>query len=443
MTTKPPTLADDVLRWSFQTKLQRTLPERCLQIQARYRAALRQAQRFVVDDDAVRLVCHLSHEQKRLEAWSFLARIPYNNFWVEFSLHEKVLELDRMGSLRNGVDLTQVSPVMGLLFYLDGDATATRWICHMFTKLNDGTVTPDVLAFVLDPEGSPLNPLRGSLQWRAPTLSLRPDFPKIPIRVQFRPNGKIDDPVGMAVNPEDVTYEKIKVKGRLLTPDIFELDDKVDPEISLLGLWAWNADTGLIESPDWLTSRTAVIIEPWFEALTDTSDKARQHRTDIAFAQCDELAGQFRWILTLLAAINGLPKNVKPVHSAGRQTVGMRVLPYLQHSTITINLPREDRIRRARVLLDRTGRNARRPWHQVIGHWRVIERGKPLPGYFCRHVPAMVEHGLGMCEKCEMLVRWIPAHSRGDPNIGMVDHTYNVHGKRRTPDVELGVPPND
>jgi hypothetical protein len=37
-------------------------------------------------------------------------------------------------------------------------------------------------------------------------------------------------------------------------------------------------------------------------------------------------------------------------------------------------------------------------------------------------MPTIVEHGLGMCENCEMLIRWIKVHKRGDPELGMVEH---------------------
>lgn len=437
--TPAPSLADEVHKWTFESRGQATNA-----VAARYRAALRQAQRFVIDDEAVRLVCQLSHDtHKVMEGRSFLARLPYNNLWIEFDLHTKVKEFERMGTLRQKFDPNEVSPEMGLLFYLDGSDTRTRWVCHQFVRNTRGMhldkewVGVDPLAFVYDPEGSPLQPLRGSVMWKAPTLSLRPGFPKIPFRVQKKPDGEVEDSAHFGDKPNKV----LTLPGKMLTPhcpecatpvEIFELDQGVDPEISVIGLYEVTEHG--IKGPDWLVNKTAVIVDPWAEAFATNKERLEA----LALVECNELAGQFRWIMCLLAAINGLPKDIKPVVSSGRQTVGMHILPYLQHNHLTINLPREDRIRRARVTLERQARNAKRPWHQVIGHWRIIDRGKPLPGYICRHIPAMVDSGLGICEKCEMLIRWIPQHERGDPNIGIVRHTYDVHGKRQTARVELG-----
>jgi hypothetical protein len=78
----------------------------------------------------------------------------------------------------------------------------------------------------------------------------------------------------------------------------------------------------------------------------------------------------------------------------------------------------------------------------VSGHWRIIERGKPLPPYFCHHEPEMVDKGLAICARCEMLIRWIPQHERGDASKGWVDHTYRVKAKRQTTRVELKLPPD-
>jgi hypothetical protein len=441
-----PNMMDDVHRWSFQTKASAqarvahgpgTVTAEARGVQARYRAILRKAQRFVVDDEAVRLVCHLSHEDQRLlEGWSFLARIPYDHLWIEFNLHEKVRELHRIGMLastKGGVplDLSTTSTQMGLLLYLDGEDTRSRWVCHMFYRGTEAfggedEISPVPLAFVFDPEGSPLTPLRGSSLWHSPTLSLRPGFPKMPIRVQHDPRRE----GGWHFNPAmtkrpDVVMEEVIAEAKRVGPDIYELAKQADPEINVLGLWEW--DDGAIRSPAWLGSRAAVIIDPWREAY----QKDRAQLYDLALWECSELAGQMRWVLTLLAAINNLPKDVKPVLSAGRQVVGMNVLPYLQHATVSINLPKDDKVRHARVSLNKLARNAQRAWHKVIGHWRIIERGKPLPSYYCRHIPTMVENGLGICEKCEMLIRWIHEHERGDPELGMVDHTYNVHGPRQ------------
>src|SRR5262249_33787458 len=145
----------------------------------------------------------------------------------------------------------------------------------------------------------------------------------------------------------------------------------------------------------------------------------------LALIEARELSGVLRWIVCLLACINELPRDVRPVATRpGKRPVGLHMLPYLRHSNLSLRLPRDNRVVWAPRQLDKSFRNAQRAQHGVMGHWRVIERGKST--HICRHLPTMVEEGVGICERCEMLVRWIDAHTRGDPALGIVEHTYDV-----------------
>jgi hypothetical protein len=111
----------------------------------------------------------------------------------------------------------------------------------------------------------------------------------------------------------------------------------------------------------------------------------------------------------------------------GRHSVGIYTMPYFGSSTVLIVLPQENRLIRARELLDkaaRTERHLRR--HKVREHWRIVlDRAKSVT-FLCRHLPVMVDRGYAMCERCEMLVKWIEAHERGDASLGVVVHDYEV-----------------
>ena len=186
---------------------------------------------------------------------------------------------------------------------------------------------------------------------------------------------------------------------------------------------------GTIVSPGWLAPRIAVIIDPWWEAHFKTqSDGEWEERWRRFYENCvSEERGSLRYLVTLLAAINGLPKHAKPVFPTKvRRTVGMNWVPYFSYHHLQIMIPGEERVLRAKQILDHERRNEihRRRWHEVRGHWRVIEFGKRT--HICRHTPTMVEHGLGICTRCELLVRWIPAFERGDQTLGVVDKTYTV-----------------
>jgi hypothetical protein len=76
-------------------------------------------------------------------------------------------------------------------------------------------------------------------------------------------------------------------------------------------------------------------------------------------------------------------------------------------------------------LLSNSGERETRRRHPVRGHWRQIEYGKRMP-FRCDHTPTMVEDGIGICTRCERMVRWIKPTVKGDASKGWVNHTYVV-----------------
>src|SRR3954462_7817669 len=89
--------ADDVHRATYTHKVFKE--EACAVVLRQYRAALRAAQRIVLDDDAVRLACQLASDRGKMDLWSVLARLPYDKLWIEFDLAVKLREWERLGSL--------------------------------------------------------------------------------------------------------------------------------------------------------------------------------------------------------------------------------------------------------------------------------------------------------------------------------------------------------
>lgn len=387
-------MMDDVHHWLFQRKVSgMSITDSSRAVMLKDRTLLRGAQRFTLDDDSVKLICHLSHEFDRLEGWSFLARLPYDVTWIELSLHTKVREFEQMGKLRYKFNPEEVSPQIGYLMYRDApDTSSPRWVCQAFLRQDNGEIMPSIVAYVFDPEGDPKFPIRGSSFWHASTLSLRPNFPRMPVIAALKDG---------------------------------EVTTACDPEILISGMVHWEKHG--ISGPSWMTPKVAVIIDPWWEAHLEERLKSNFVRTcRLILNDVKENSGHLRWLVTMLAAINGLPKEVKQrTASKGARSVGMYKVPYFHSSDISLTIPREDRIIYAHKMLNHAASSVHRPWHLVKGHWRVVEPGKRK--YMCRHVPVMVEQGLGMCERCELLVRWIKDHSRGDATLGVVDHGYNVH----------------
>ena len=132
-----------------------------------------------------------------------------------------------------------------------------------------------------------------------------------------------------------------------------------------------------------------------------------------------------RLIIAFLSAINALPYGTKRIEPGpGHHTVGMNRLPFFGSSTITFTIPRENHVVYASKALTKAAGALRRRRHAVIGHWRVIERGKRE--LVCRHLPVEVKDNVGHCSCCGLTVRWIKAHERGDASVGIVEHNYRA-----------------
>jgi hypothetical protein len=304
------------------------------------------------------------------------------------------------------------------LFYKDGDSD-TRWIAHEFKKMDNGEVIPGMIAFLFDPEGDGRTPVRGSATWKSPTLSRIPNFPRTPVSIQL----------GTADN-SDNRHE-------------FIAETTVDPEFPLCGLIGQRVATGMdiedaldrmqtsLTAPDWFVSRAAAVIDPFWQ--THFAHRPAKILNNLISLEVTEQSGILRWLVTMFASINGLPRQIKPLHTrpGTHSAAVIHRLPFLRHANLSIDIPRDNRVMWARKSLDRSVSNGRKVgWHPVIGHFRVIEYGKAR-GQRCRHDPVMVENGVGMCTKCELMIRWIELpDGRGDPTIGVVNHTYKIRGKR-------------
>jgi len=414
---------DRVHDWTFRKRTEQgVLSHDVLGVQARLRAKLRQAQRFIVDDDAVAVVAGLSREFNRLESWSFLARLPYDTMWLEFNLHHKIESLRRLDDRMLPVEPDIVSPVIGYLLFRDDPGSGSPvWIAHEFYQSpDDGSAYTGMLAYVFDPEGDPMWPVRGSKFWRSPTLSMRPGFPRMPVQVDWERKDA------------DTIQIKTDAAPEIALCGIFQPVDGATIKFDADGIYG---ETELVTAPSWFVNRGAVIVNPWWDryfARRWQDDPDRVHR--LLMHEINESRGAMKFLIAMLAGINALPRDIRPIPPrAGTRTIGMNRLPFLGNSHLKITLPRDNRVVYARKTLDNMfSSGLRRRQHYVIGHWRVVERGKRVT-HLCRHMPTMVENGLGMCENCEMLIRWIPQHTRGDPELGMVDHEYEVTTKKAAP----------
>ena len=374
------------------------------QVLGRYRQQLRQAERMVLDDDAVRMICQMSHIQNRFDLWSILARLPYDSLWIELDLHVKVKEWERMGTLRSPFVPADVSKACGYLLQREPDSqsrwVATEWVAVGQSR-KDKRLTPALgeypipqpVSFVFDPEGSAIKPVAGSTLWNLPTLSRLDKAMRLPVHMRIEAE---NDPA------KDELWE-------------------VDPEFGYSGAFeAGDAETP-VKIADWARYKVGAVIEPvWYH-----SQNPRLMQS--VYNDITERTGALRWLIAALAVINDVPntrliKNARP----GRMQARAHLVPYFQHHVVTLKIPRGARaflaVKRA---LDKSAVVAHRAWHRVRGHWRVIEYGKRLP-FICRHEPSESHDGVATCLRCERIIRWIAVQYRGDPALGIIDHEYRV-----------------
>ncbi|MBO0736416.1 MAG: hypothetical protein J2P48_07590, partial [Alphaproteobacteria bacterium] len=244
-------LADEIYRFTFNEKSMssRRAPPGALAAQRRYRPKLRDARRFILDDDAVRLISRLSHERDRFDAWAFLARLPHDPMWLEFNLHTKVQELNTLQKHPPPFIPTEVPRRLGFLLYNDDDNV--RWVCHEFYDFTNTHAAgmehrfnyqPGMLDYVFDPEGDLDTVLRGSKVWKTKTLSQLDWFPKIPLRIACPHDGS--PLVEGTIDPE------------ICLCGVFDLVEEVagqrDPKTGVIRA------ENFLKPPDWFASRAAV-----------------------------------------------------------------------------------------------------------------------------------------------------------------------------------------
>jgi hypothetical protein len=123
----------------------------------------------------------------------------------------------------------------------------------------------------------------------------------------------------------------------------------------------------------------------------------------------------------LLATLHDLPvlfEDVKPAHGFTAPTSYQH---FRDHKIVHLTVP-ETRYRR---LVAKTAKILKRRAHPVSSHFRIDWRNPP--NKTCDHVWYPDGGKVLKCEKCSGRKIDIPAHWRGDPNLGWVTHDYEVH----------------
>lgn len=372
-----------------------------------YGQRLTKAKRFHLDNNFVATALELSRDLDRLQYWVNLARLPYEDVWIEFDPRFKVQESWNQGHYHHPdwhnpepPDLDQVSPEMGILFH-QTNADSGAWDATIFGivtggALSHGQVTPTPVQWICAPEGSALLPV----QHKRLIQKLFPIF------TQDTAN------VGIGATMEGLG-------------DQYIILDWVANRIAcaLEPTWYAGMQEHLATVPEFPTSKAVRNAIEQVEASVKFVDDTL---TDHLLYVLHEDRGIMRFIIAVLALMsNAAEVRQVVVPAAGHRGLPGKRLPYLGHSTITLDLPRRKPIRVFAKELDVASALRRHNRaHTVRGHFRMVEHGKG--GFRCDHVPTMVENGLGICLRCERLIRWIPNHVRGDAELGWVTHDYEV-----------------
>lgn len=137
-----------------------------------------------------------------------------------------------------------------------------------------------------------------------------------------------------------------------------------------------------------------------------------------------EFTGELRTIWALLAAINDIPIGTRHVVQSKGFVARGRYRKYLDHSIISIVLPKG---RDPRKVAAQAVALSRRRAHPVRGHWRENWRF-PLSA-LCQHEfrdAAEDNSHIQVCNHCGGRKTWITEHQRGDASLGFVLHDYRV-----------------
>ena len=147
-----------------------------------------------------------------------------------------------------------------------------------------------------------------------------------------------------------------------------------------------------------------------------------------------EWMGVVRRVWAFLAVINDTPKVIGEVRQSKGFLARGRIRKYLDHSTITLNVPaRID----TKILARQLVAVAHRKRHPVRAHWRDDWRHMPAKGCDPHLWEPMDDQADRIeCSVCHGRMSYIKKHERGDATLGWVSHSYNVtheengHGKK-------------
>jgi len=351
----------------------------------RVRMAMRTARRFYIDDEVTRAATRLGVQHPNILCQMLArARTPFDSIWLEWAVAPQVEEAG-MPVAEDAPERTGV-----LIERLDENEPIYRMIqLGNSIKPNEVIVGPLAIMYHLV---SPIMDIRS-----IPDQKLIADTTKL---------------------PEE--YINITTVGSAYQNQAE--DDADDLEIEQRRYYC-----------DLLASHAAHILNPLtasyiHRVLDGKHDKEGNnltvhgvrvtHREAMQITMQDSIkehSGAWRFVMSLLALMNTQDYVERETFRAGRsQIVSGHVVPYLEHITVKLKLPRrivEERM--VRELVDAIPRRR----HEVMGHWKQSrKRGDP----HCNHPYIDVTPRRQRCPLCSHSRWWVNEHMRGTAELGFV-----------------------
>jgi hypothetical protein len=358
-----------------------------------YRHDMRQAQRFVLDNEFVRYATEVSSTckpEKLLYRVQF-ATMPYETTWIEFDLLTKVRTMRALHNMDDSkFKYDDVANRLGCLIRRLSDTEAViEMICE--THGNYGLIGTTICYFF-------------STREHVFTMTEGRDKGCVPMLPE-RADSHVMATLGAA------SLWGYSEKGKSTVIDT--LDD-----MKSLRLPQYLLRHGALG-----TGRMRGIIA----AIVGDRRNAGDVIADLIITETTEFTGMMRWIVTVLAMLNEVPVRtnyVQPMHQVRTGLTGK--VKALDYHRVTLRLPKTKPVPYIERYLRNTSRKHKA--HPVRSHWRTYM--PDLPKAWCRpdehDWTYDYEEGYRLCGKCMAYSRLIHEHVRGDPSLGWVHHDYVV-----------------
>lgn len=398
---EPLTLYDEIHRWSFGDGGDSFFHARGLKrwhaAKLGLRMALRQARRFVLDDDFVRAaVKQASVKPAKMLNLCNLANLPFDKCWFEYSNDVRITAQAAMGT--GEPPDGRMGPAGFLAERIEHDNPGMFNVCHS-GWIREGHIDQSCA---------------------------------------MAPTGFIIDLTGMSPYLNDPFTTRHD--GSMASKDTIDRAAKTDEKLRGMGWGYFNQPLasagGGIEyrCGAELARRGGITLENrLFRTIAEEAvnhevyegDAEKYTRPLVEHFKSDvlESRGNLRFYVAVLAMINNVP--VQYVHrpAKGFHRARLRNVPYLGSHTVVIHT---DKVR-VQTIVDRSikealGRHNKR--HPVRGHWALAEYGHG--GRACRHEAVERDGAYALCGRCQKLLVWRDEYERGDASLGYVTHDYEV-----------------